>query len=127
MIKNGTKISLLSWKFSNKLNSHNVVAPITTNRHEVSGYVDYKYGLRPETTWEVILPDGSNVWYEDVEVMLRHVSTGIYLTVTDKTYPNDWGEGLMEVVGSSSKKDLSRSRWRVAMSRPPTGGNSMMV
>ena len=107
----------------NKLNSHNVVAPMTTNRYEVSGYVDYKYGLKPETTWEVVIPDGSSVWYEDVEVRLRHVTTGTYLTVTDKKYPDDWGQGLMEDVGSASQKDQSRSRWKVVLSRPPTGGN----
>ena len=76
ILMNGTKISLHSWKYLNKLNSHNVVAPITTNKYEVSGYVDYKYGLRPETTWEVILPDGSNVWYEDVEV--RCLNTNVF-------------------------------------------------
>ena len=123
VLKNGTKISLLSWQYISKLNSHNVAAPMTSNRQEVSGYVNYKKGLRPDTTWELILPDGSEVWYEDVEVMLRHVTTDSYLTVTDKMYPEDWGEGLNEVIGSSSKTDLPSFRWRVVHSRPPSGGN----
>ena len=122
VLKNGTKISLLSWQYISKLNSHNVAAPMTSNRQEVSGYVNYKKGLRPDTTWELILPDGSEVWYEDVEVMLRHVTTGSYLTVTDKMYPEDWGEGLNEVIGSSSQTDLPSLRWRVVLSRPPSGG-----
>ena len=127
VLKNGTKISLLSWKYNGKLNTHNVAAPMTSNRQEVSGYVKYEKGLKQDTTWELILPDGSEVWYEDVEVMLRHVTTGSYLTVTDKMYPEDWGEGLREVAGSSSKRDLPRSRWRVVLTRPPSGGNRHTV
>ena len=114
-IKNGTKISFVSWATHNKLNSHLVAAPITKTKQEVSGYISYKNGgLKEESKWELVLPDGSDTWFEDIEFKLRHSTSGRYLGVTDNFYPEEWewGEGMKEVVAESPK---TASTWRVAL------------
>ena len=114
-IENGTRISLISWATHNNLNSHLVAAPITKTKQEVSGFVPYKNGgLKQESKWELVLPDGSKTWFEDIEVKLRHFTSGRYLGVTDNFYPEEWGFGerMKEVVAESAK---TASTWRVAL------------
>ena len=39
------KISLLNWGHFTELNSHNVAAPMSHNKYEVTGYIEYRYVL----------------------------------------------------------------------------------
>ena len=43
VLQTGDMISLLNWRHFTKLNSHNVAAPISHNKHEVTGYIEYRY------------------------------------------------------------------------------------
>ena len=36
-------ISLLNWRHFTELNSHNVAAPVSHNKYEVTGYIEYRY------------------------------------------------------------------------------------
>ena len=119
VIKNTSQLHFTNFKLPTYLNSHNVAAPMSSNKHEITGYVKYKKGLKPENSWELVLADTEDVWWEDATVRLRHVKTGKFLSVTEHLLPDTWGEGIREVVGSSSNK---ASYWRVAFSRRPRAG-----
>ena len=119
IIKNNSILQFNNFKFSTNLNSHNVAAPESSNKYEVSGYVKYRSGLKPESDWELVLADTEAVWWENITLRLRHVKTGKFLSVTDHLLPDTWGEGMKEVVGSSSNK---ASYWSVTFSRRPRAG-----
>ena len=124
VIKNNSILQLYHFEFSTiSLNSHNVAAPVSSNKYEVSGFVKYKRGLKPENDWELVLADNEEVWWENITLRLRHVKTGSFLSVTEHLLPDTWGHGMREVVGSSSNK---ASYWRVAFSRRPRAGKRLM-
>ena len=124
VIENNSILQLSHFKFSTNLNSHNVAAPVSSNKYEVSGFVKYKRGLKPENDWELVLADTEEVWWENITLRLRHVKTGKFLSVTEHLLPDTWGQGMREVVGSSSSKD---SYWRVAFSRRPSAGKRIVT
>ena len=43
VVQTKDKISLLNWRHFTELNSHNVAAPMSHNKHEVTGYIQYRY------------------------------------------------------------------------------------
>ena len=112
--------SFYHWVHGNHLNSHNVMAPISETYTEVSGHVQYKRGLEPHVSWQVI-PKCATCR----EMRLRHVDTGRYLSVTQNIYPRDWGGELLEVaglkVGSRGEPDQA-SEWEIVFSRQPLKG-----
>ena len=113
VIMNNSILQLSHFKFATNLNSHNVAAPVSSSKYEVSGFVKYKRGIKPESDWELVLADTEEVWWENISLRLRHVKTGKFLSVTEHLLPDTWGQGMREVVGSSSNK---ASYWRVAFS-----------
>ena len=119
VIENNTILQLNNFKFSTNLNSHNVAAPVSSTKYEITGYVKYRRGLEPENDWELVLADTETLWWENITMRLRHVNTGKFLSVTEHLLPDTWGQGMREVVGSSSNK---ASFWRVAFSRRPSAG-----
>ena len=121
MIKNNSILQFDNFKLFHNLNSHNVAAPVSSSKYEVTGFVKYKRGLKQESDWELVLPDTETEWWEDISLRLRHVKTGKFLSVTEHFLPDTWGEGMREVVGSSSNK---ASYWRVAFSRRPRAGKA---
>ena len=88
----------------------------------MSGFLRYRRGLAEQLDWELVTPDAEAVWWEDVRVRLRHVSTGKFLSVTEHLLP-EWGGGTREVAGASS---TDASYWRVGFSRPPRAGTQSM-
>ena len=124
VIMNSSILQLSHFKISTNLNSHNVAAPVSSNKYEVSGFVKYKRGLKPENDWELVLADTEEMWWENITLRLRHVKTAKFLSVTEHLLPDNWGEGMREVVGSSSNK---ASYWRVAFSRRPRAGKRIIV
>ena len=119
VIKNGSILHINNFKYKTDLNSHDVLAPMSPSKYEVSGYVKYRSGLKPESDWELVLADTEAMWWENITLRLRHVKTGKFLSVTDHLLPDTWGEGMREVVGSSSNK---ASYWSVTFSRRPRAG-----
>ena len=45
VVQTRDQISLLNWRHFTKLNSHNVAAPMSHNKHEVTGYIQYRIFL----------------------------------------------------------------------------------
>ena len=123
LIKNSTILQFNNFKLSTNLNSHNVAAPVSSSKYEVTGFVKYKRGLKPESDWELVLADTETEWWEDISLRLRHVKTGKFLTVTEHLLPDTWGGRMREVVGSSSNK---ASYWRVVFSRRPRAGKAQI-
>ena len=114
-LQSGDELCLINWRYESRLNSHNVVAPVSRGKHEVTGFLRYKQGLEADWRWQLEVEAGP--WEEAAAVRLRHVSTGQYLAATDSLYPDtDWGRGLREVAGAASGP---ASYWRVAVSRRP--------
>ena len=75
-----------------------------------------------QLNWELELahspPDSP--WFTDLQFSLRHPSTGQLLTVPGSHYPDDWGQAMLEVAGTS--KEGPASTWRVKHFRAPTLG-----
>ena len=116
VIKNGSILQFNNFKYKTDLNSHDVLAPMSPSKYEVSGYVEYKRGLRSESDWELVLPD-EDWWWEDSAVLLRHVTTGKLLSATENILPDSWGQGMREVVGAATP-----DKWTVVFSRRPRAG-----
>ena len=66
------------------------------------------------------------MWWEDVAVRLRHVTTGHVLGVTSQLLPQTWAPGsVREVVGTPARgAGVASVAWRVAFSRTPRAGGS---
>ena len=43
VVQTRDQISLLNWRQFTELNSHNVAAPMSNNKYEVTGYIEYRY------------------------------------------------------------------------------------
>ncbi|KAG8225199.1 hypothetical protein J437_LFUL009491 [Ladona fulva] len=104
-IKCGDTIRLEHTTTQKNLHSHIFASPLSGNQ-EISAYGENGVGDTGDH-W-VVVCDGDN-WERDEEVMLRHVDTNMYLSVSGRTYGRPIN-GQVEVVGVSSP--TSNSRWQ---------------
>ena len=116
-------LNIVSHGSMSMLNSHNVAAPMSPSKYEVSGYLKYKKGLKKDVDWK--LEGNSDIWNEGDEVSIKHIGTGKYLTATKERYPEDWSsvKNLHEVAGDGKKSQ--DSRWKVVFKRPLTSNEDL--
>ncbi|XP_074000171.1 stromal cell-derived factor 2 [Rhodnius prolixus] len=103
-VKCGDKIRLQHLSTSKNLHSHHFSSPLSGNQ-EVSAY-----GVNGEGDsgdhWVVLC--SSEFWNRNEEIMLRHVDTDVYLSVSGRQYGSPIS-GQMEVVGTSK---MSSVHWK---------------
>ncbi|XP_046392508.1 stromal cell-derived factor 2 [Ischnura elegans] len=104
-IKCGDQIRLEHTTTQKNLHSHIFASPLSGNQ-EISAYGENGVGDTGDH-W-VVVCDG-DYWERDEEVMLRHVDTNMYLTVSGRSYGRPIN-GQVEVVGISSP--TTNSRWQ---------------
>ena len=84
------------------LNTHDVAAPISRYKQEVSCYVDHNASFPTNFEWKVkILDDSSSdsPWLNlHSYVLLQHLDTEAFLTASGVLLPS-WGKGCNEIVG----------------------------
>ena len=97
-------IILLKHKATGRfLNSHDIAAPKSKHMQEVSCYINYNMSFPAKFEWKVILrgsKDSNALWFNlHSFVLLQHVDTEAYLTVSGEQLPS-WAGGCNEVVGN---------------------------
>ncbi|KAK2704460.1 protein O-mannosyltransferase 1-like [Artemia franciscana] len=114
-IKHGDIIQLVHGLSGRPLNTHNVAAPLTATKQEISCYINYNVSMDPQILWRVDIVNKNEVgdiWHAlESIVRLVHVNTSAALSYSGRTLP-DWGFHQQEVVGDIqlSNKD---NNWNV--------------
>lgn len=102
IIRHGELIKLMHGMTGRLLNSHDVAAPLSPQMQEVSAFVDYKIGMKPETVWRVSITNRDGIDAEwnalESEIQLIHEKSEHFLRVDGKRLPN-WGYEQLQVAG----------------------------
>uniref|UniRef100_A0A0A9X0D1 Stromal cell-derived factor 2 n=1 Tax=Lygus hesperus TaxID=30085 RepID=A0A0A9X0D1_LYGHE len=106
-LKCGDVIRIQHVSTGKNLHSHHFPAPLSDSNQEVSAYGSNGEGDSGDH-WMVIC-DGE-YWERNEEVMLKHVDTDVYLSVSGHKYGSPIG-GQLEVVGSTR---MSSVHWKAA-------------
>ncbi|KAI9560931.1 hypothetical protein GHT06_011887 [Daphnia sinensis] len=101
-ISHGEEIQLVHGITGRNLNSHNVAAPASPTKQEVSCYVDHNVSMPAQDVWRVEITNREeigDVWHA-LESMVRliHVNTSVALAFSGRMLP-DWGHNQHEIVG----------------------------
>ena len=82
------------------LNTHDVAAPLSKHKQEVSCYVDHNASFPTKFEWKVkFVNRHAKQWFNFFSyVFIEHVDTEAYLSVSGVPLPS-WGKGCNEVVG----------------------------
>ncbi|XP_059474799.1 stromal cell-derived factor 2 [Neocloeon triangulifer] len=103
----GSVIRLEHVSTKKNLHSHHFPSPLSSNQ-EISAYGDNSGEGDTGDHWTVICKGDS--WLRDDSIMLKHMDTDVYLSVTGRSYGRPIN-GQLEVVGVTSP---SSSHWQAA-------------
>nr|CAG4642305.1 EOG090X015P [Evadne anonyx] len=100
-IKHGDIVQLVHGITMNNLNTHNVAAPMSATKQEVSCYVDHNVSMPAQDLWRLVIvnrQEVGDVWHAlSSLVRFVHVNTSAALAVSGRSLP-DWGNHQLEVV-----------------------------
>ncbi|XP_067942196.1 protein O-mannosyl-transferase 1-like [Watersipora subatra] len=100
-LRDGDIISLMHESTGRLLNSHDVAAPMSPSKQEVSCFIDHQMSLPMQAAWVLEVDQQAEArgeWLsKSSEVKLIHVNTSAALSVTSKQLPA-WGGGQFELV-----------------------------
>ncbi|EFX72725.1 hypothetical protein DAPPUDRAFT_227345 [Daphnia pulex] len=101
-ISHGEEVQLVHGITGRNLNSHNVAAPASPTKQEVSCYVDHNVSMPAQDVWRVEITNREeigDVWHA-LESMVRliHVNTSVALAFSGRLLP-EWGHNQHEIVG----------------------------
>jgi len=100
-IKHGDIVQLVHGITLRNLNTHNVAAPLSATKQEVSCYIDHNVSMPAQDLWRVeIVNRGEvgDVWHAlESHVRFIHVNTSAALAVSGRQLP-DWANFQLEVV-----------------------------
>jgi len=100
-IVHGDIVQLVHGTSLRNLNTHNVAAPLSATKQEVSCYVDHNVSMPAQDLWRVVLlnrEETADVWHALASrVHFEHVNTSAALSVSGLVLP-DWGNSQLEVV-----------------------------
>ncbi|CAK8696909.1 unnamed protein product [Clavelina lepadiformis] len=98
-VRDGDFILLIHSNTNGTLNTHDVAAPVSKYKQEVSCVNLNEMHSPKMQTWKVhvVNTNGNKAWKNlHSKVLFEHVNTGFYLVVTGNTLP-EWGLGSLEV------------------------------
>jgi len=100
-IKHGDIVQLVHGITLRNLNTHNVAAPLSATKQEVSCYVDHNVSMPAQDLWRVVIinrEEVGDVWHAlQSHVRFIHVNTSAALAVTGRQLP-EWANFQIEVV-----------------------------
>lgn len=100
-IKHGDIVQLVHGITLRNLNTHNVAAPLSSTKQEVSCYVDHNVSMPAQDLWRLVIinrAEVGDVWHA-LQSMVRfvHVNTSAALSVSGRQLP-EWANFQTEVV-----------------------------
>nr|CAG4643018.1 EOG090X015P [Ilyocryptus agilis] len=101
-ISHGEEIQLVHGMTGRTLNSHNVAAPSSPTKQEISCYIDHNVSMPAQDIWRVEITNREevgDVWHA-LESMVRlvHVSTNVAMAFSGRMLP-EWANNQFEIVG----------------------------
>nr|CAG4647668.1 EOG090X015P [Moina brachiata] len=103
-ISHGEEVQLVHGITGRNLNTHNVAAPVSPTKQEISCYIDHNVSMPAQDIWRVEIvnrDEVGDVWHA-LESMVRfvHINTSVALAFTGRMLP-DWGHNQLEIAGDS--------------------------
>lgn len=101
-ISHGDEVQLVHGITGRNLNSHNVAAPASPTKQEISCYIDHNVSMPAQDIWRVEITNREevgDVWHAlESLVRLVHVNTSVALAYSGRQLP-EWAHDQMEIVG----------------------------
>jgi len=101
--------------------SHNVAAPMSPRKQEVSCYIDHNVTMAAQTKWRLEIENresDDDLWFPRLsEVKLIHADSESALSLTSQQLP-DWGVGQYEIVADRFTFH-ENTLWRADDATPP--------
>lgn len=101
-ISHGEEVQLVHGITGRNLNSHNVAAPASPTKQEVSCYMDHNVSMPAQDVWRVEITNREevgDVWHA-LESMVRfvHINTSVALAFSGRMLP-EWAHNQFEICG----------------------------
>jgi len=103
-ISHGDLVQLVHGITGRNLNTHNVAAPVSPTKQEISCYIDHNVSMPAQDIWRVEITNRDevgDVWHA-LESLVRfvHVNTSVAVAFSGRSLP-DWAHNQFEIVGDA--------------------------